>query len=143
MIQRYLNWFNNLKFKYKMDEYATMSCSKCASCPDDILILTCDHNLCLVCACKNLQRERLKSSTEVRSVTCDICGTSTILDPESAAELLQVYVEEDPPEETYSTHSYVRQNTAVRMCPEHDEPIQYFCLSCECACICAECVIHG
>jgi len=23
------------------------------------------------------------------------------------------------------------------------EPLQYFCLTCECACICAECVIHG
>ena len=30
------------------------------------------------------------------------------------------------------------------MCPAHpEEPLAYFCLDCECKCICAECVIHG
>eukprot|EP01067_Filipodium_phascolosomae_P002915 Filipodium_phascolosomae@DN251_c0_g1_i2.p1 len=29
-------------------------------------------------------------------------------------------------------------------CKTHcDEPVAYFCLQCECECICAECVIHG
>eukprot|EP00971_Amphidinium_carterae_P282362 5605691-Amphidinium_carterae.1 len=30
------------------------------------------------------------------------------------------------------------------MCLEHpDEPATYFCTTCECPCICAECVVHG
>jgi hypothetical protein len=29
-------------------------CAKCEDNPDDILILTCEHNLCLICAAKNL-----------------------------------------------------------------------------------------
>merc|ERR1712232_1060261 len=29
-------------------------------------------------------------------------------------------------------------------CPEHpEEPATYFCATCECACICAECIVHG
>jgi len=29
-------------------------------------------------------------------------------------------------------------------CPAHpDEPLQFFCLTCECECICAECALHG
>jgi len=33
-------------------------CAVCENTPDDILILTCDHNLCLPCASKNLQSEQ-------------------------------------------------------------------------------------
>jgi len=36
------------------DKEATF-CAKCGCCPDDILILTCNHNLCLKCAAANLR----------------------------------------------------------------------------------------
>ena len=29
-------------------------CAKCQARPEDVLILTCDHNLCLECASNNL-----------------------------------------------------------------------------------------
>jgi len=33
---------------------AGVACAKCSQMPEDVLILTCDHNLCLMCAAKNL-----------------------------------------------------------------------------------------
>lgn len=42
-----------------MDEQPTITCAKCGSTPDDVLILTCDHNLCLKCASR-----KLKANTE-------------------------------------------------------------------------------
>ena len=38
------------------------ACAKCGTAHEDILILGCDHNLCLLCAAKNLQREEAKST---------------------------------------------------------------------------------
>jgi len=35
-------------------------CAKCHDNPDDVLILTCEHNLCLVCASKNLNEQELR-----------------------------------------------------------------------------------
>ena len=32
-------------------------CAKCEDNPDDVLILTCEHNLCLTCAAKNLHEQ--------------------------------------------------------------------------------------
>ena len=32
-------------------------CAKCEERPEDVLILTCDHNLCLNCASKNLYEQ--------------------------------------------------------------------------------------
>ena len=40
---------------------ANLACAKCGGQPDDILILTCDHNLCLLCAARNLQREHKRA----------------------------------------------------------------------------------
>ena len=38
----------------------SVNCAKCGQLPEDILILTCDHNLCLICAARNLQKEHKK-----------------------------------------------------------------------------------
>ena len=39
-----------------------VACAKCCELPNDVLILTCDHNLCLSCASLNLQNENVKAS---------------------------------------------------------------------------------
>ena len=39
-----------------------VACAKCGELPNDVLILTCDHNLCLRCASNNLKRENMKAS---------------------------------------------------------------------------------
>mmetsp|Transcript_51163 Transcript_51163/g.121600 ORF Transcript_51163/g.121600 Transcript_51163/m.121600 type:complete len:452 (+) Transcript_51163:112-1467(+) len=40
-------------------------------------------------------------------------------------------------------HQQQQQRQSVALCPESGEPATYFCITCECACICAECVVHG
>jgi len=36
------------------EEEDDVCCAKCGARPEDVLILTCDHNLCLACASNNL-----------------------------------------------------------------------------------------
>lgn len=48
-----------MNLAYNMDTQAE-NCAKCGSLPDDILTLTCNHDLCLPCSAKNLQREIMK-----------------------------------------------------------------------------------
>lgn len=42
------------------EDQTSISCAKCGQTPDDVLILTCDHNLCLPCASSNLKKEVAK-----------------------------------------------------------------------------------
>mgnify|MGYP002630397154 CR=1 FL=1 len=76
-----------------------VSCAKCDQMPNDVLILTCDHNLCLRCASLNLQSENNKNNmsgnaneksngNSFQTVICEICQIATVLDPASATELL-------------------------------------------------------
>lgn len=67
------------------------NCSRCGTLPDDILVLTCDHNLCLPCSAANLHREELKGQHTFQTVVCDICHIATVLDPSSANELLTMF----------------------------------------------------
>ena len=58
---------NNSKLEEMVDENPAdfegepISCAKCGDAPEDVLILTCDHNLCISCAAANLRREQQKS----------------------------------------------------------------------------------
>lgn len=47
--------------KHKSSDYDDKTiCAKCGLVVDETLMLTCDHNLCLTCAAKNLSREENK-----------------------------------------------------------------------------------
>jgi hypothetical protein len=50
-----------------LDNSEVVLCAMCQDNPDDILILTCEHNLCLTCAAKNLheQEQRQRNSFSV------------------------------------------------------------------------------
>ena len=84
----------------KDDAGDVVSCAACGQLPNDVLILTCDHNLCLKCASLNLQRENRKNNIDspsggllqqqnsFQTVICNICKIATVLDPASATELL-------------------------------------------------------
>jgi predicted nucleic-acid-binding Zn-ribbon protein len=78
-----------------MEREEAVTCAKCGQLPNDVLILTCDHNLCLKCASLNLKRENLRASQKnlqqqnsFQTVICEICKIATVLDPASATELL-------------------------------------------------------
>ena len=42
-------------------EEEAVACARCGQLPNDVLILTCDHNLCLRCASHNLRAQNEKS----------------------------------------------------------------------------------
>jgi len=66
------------------------NCAKCGCLPDDILTLTCNHDLCLPCAARNLQREVNKYGDGTKTIMCELCGAPTILDESSVEELLKI-----------------------------------------------------
>ena len=65
-----------------------VTCAKCGNEPDEIIVLSCHHNLCVSCGSKNLTRENSKQIHQFYTIVCDICSNSTIIEPESAAALL-------------------------------------------------------
>ena len=79
-------------------EEEAVACARCGQLPNDVLILTCDHNLCLRCASHNLRAQNEKSAqgkagensgpNSFQTVICEICHIATVLDPGSATELL-------------------------------------------------------
>ena len=79
-------------YSNRNDKEDSSYCSKCNLVSDEILMLTCDHNLCLQCAAKSLFKdtERLsknRSSSKYQSIQCEICGNQTALDPSTTEEL--------------------------------------------------------
>jgi hypothetical protein len=44
-----------------MDKLTSMICAKCGRQPSDMLILMCNHNLCLICAAKTMVSESAKN----------------------------------------------------------------------------------
>jgi hypothetical protein len=85
----------------------TTLCTKCNKFIETALMLQCDHNLCLPCACVNFLKEEqrysnLTLSNKYHSVKCEVCSQLTSIDSETAEHLL-LY----KPEETsrvYSAH---------------------------------------
>ncbi|CAK59010.1 unnamed protein product (macronuclear) [Paramecium tetraurelia] len=65
-------------------------CSKCSKVPDDILMLTCSHDLCLLCAAKSFSMQQPKRSKKF--FVCDICSSNTELDANSVYELEKLHL---------------------------------------------------
>ncbi|CAD8195008.1 unnamed protein product [Paramecium octaurelia] len=65
-------------------------CSKCLNVPDDILMLTCSHDLCLLCAAKSFSQQPSKRSKKF--FVCDICSSNTELDANSVYELEKLHL---------------------------------------------------
>ena len=42
-------------------------CAECGGTPEDVLILTCEHNLCLPCAAKNLHNSQQRQTNSKTS----------------------------------------------------------------------------
>ncbi|KAL4506474.1 hypothetical protein ABPG72_000045 [Tetrahymena utriculariae] len=72
-------------------EEVIQKCTNCKQIPDDILMLSCDHDLCLNCAAQIFVSENLQ--TDSRLLTCLECGQSTELDQSSVLELQRINVE--------------------------------------------------
>jgi hypothetical protein len=66
-------------------------CAKCNSLVEETLLLTCEHNLCLPCAARNLFKEEQKNIHKFKTVVCEICLNQTVLDPNTANELFAMF----------------------------------------------------
>ncbi|CAD8096776.1 unnamed protein product [Paramecium sonneborni] len=64
-------------------------CSKCSKVPDDILMLTCAHDLCLDCAAKSFSNQQTKKKNKF--FVCDTCLSNTELDSNSIYELEKIH----------------------------------------------------
>lgn len=65
-----------------------VNCVKCQSIPYDVLMMNCNHNLCVKCAVNRMQAQHVaKSVTGRLYIQCEKCKARTNLDEESAAEL--------------------------------------------------------
>jgi Zinc finger, C3HC4 type (RING finger) len=69
-----------------LDSNAELLCSGCATYPEDVLMLTCSHDLCLQCSAKVL-KDTKTSSHRRDLIICKICSEATVLDEASVAEL--------------------------------------------------------
>eukprot|EP00742_Colponemidia_sp_Colp-10_P008623 GILJ01009351.1.p1 GENE.GILJ01009351.1~~GILJ01009351.1.p1 ORF type:complete len:426 (-),score=55.03 GILJ01009351.1:103-1380(-) len=203
-------------------------CAKCHEALENALMMSCDHNLCLTCAAKNLQMQLQTSKQPLKIVVCELCRAETVLEHSSAEQLLMhlpsapanakftssvlqptparslcsqcerlpvalecVQCDEffcsacgpsfhrrgrlqqhslkvlpaaapktaynasneglhsshpGTPRQSSASSSGHRQRrpAAAIVCRDHpDEEVTYFCLDCECSCICTECVVHG
>lgn len=146
-------------------------CAVCKNPLEDALILMCNHNLCLDCAGRNLKRAGYDpNSGESVALQCSLCQTVTNVDADSATHLVEnAPPDYDQPRKSAMAvgtartgMGYDNMNMGAKsstapgsgpiagihgvtsMCPSHpDEPLQFFCLDCECKCICAECALHG
>ncbi|CAD8114474.1 unnamed protein product [Paramecium sonneborni] len=65
-------------------------CSKCQKVPDDILMLTCTHDLCLDCAAKSFSTQQTKKKKKF--FVCDACQSNTELDSNSIYELEKIHL---------------------------------------------------
>ncbi|CAD8147049.1 unnamed protein product [Paramecium octaurelia] len=65
-------------------------CSYCQKVPDDILMLTCNHDLCLDCAAKSFSNQQAKKHKKF--FVCDICQVNTELDSNSIYELEKIHL---------------------------------------------------
>jgi len=98
------------------NDQTMVKCAKCEQQTEDVLILTCDHNLCLQCSADNLRREENKDKYSFHTVVCDLCGAATILDPAAAEELCGEYVSKN--------YDEVKQEQVYNMVNKHPEPFE-------------------
>ena len=63
-------------------------CSKCNNKTEQALMLSCDHNLCLSCASKTLNKQQIKDINTSQYIKCDICNNLTELEPETIKQII-------------------------------------------------------
>ena len=65
-------------------------CSNCRVKCDQSLMLSCDHNLCMNCAAKNLVRHENPGINKTQFIICDICQEKTEIDTTTSKEVLSI-----------------------------------------------------
>ena len=63
-------------------------CSKCNNNTEQTLMLSCDHNLCLLCAATILKKQQSQNFNSNQYIKCDKCNSLTELEPETIKQIL-------------------------------------------------------
>ena len=72
-----------------MSYYDDLLCSQCNCKTDQVLMLSCEHNLCLNCAAKYLSKDNEQQNyNNTQFVICEICGSRTEVDSETSRNIL-------------------------------------------------------
>ena len=137
-------------------EYSQI-CNACGKKPGNILITSCDHNLCLPCAARQFEHDtqndpQNKTVMIIQKLICKVCKTPTDLEQETILELesMQKQRVRKPKESKTKPNQFPpvnlnsdNQNTKSGFCKDHPgEFLTYFCFECVNNLICSECVIH-
>ena len=64
-----------------------IACCKCKNIPYDILMMSCNHDLCVKCASQRFSSQPVKNFPGKSFLQCEKCKAKTVLDDESALEL--------------------------------------------------------
>ena len=67
-----------------MSTFKDIYCFKCNCKTDQALMLSCDHNLCMNCAAKDLNEP---SEQPKQYIICDLCGSKTEIDNQTSQEI--------------------------------------------------------
>ena len=65
-------------------------CSKCKNKTEQALMLSCHHNLCLTCASKTLNKQKIKDINSSQYIKCEICNSVTDLEAGTIKQILFV-----------------------------------------------------
>ena len=68
-----------------MTTFKDIYCFKCNCKTDQALMLSCEHNLCMNCAAKDLNEP---SEQPKQYIICDLCGSKTEIDNQTSQEIL-------------------------------------------------------
>ena len=139
-------------------------CAICHKSTEETLLLSCEHNLCIACAAKNISKQKPIGIKKTELVICDICKSQTEIDNETAKEILSIAMNVDRSTNSINSNNVLYCNNDIlnsssipkyrnvnlshyqqqkELCPEHGEIISYLCFDCLSKCICSECVVHG
>ena len=66
-----------------MSTFEDIYCSNCKCKTDQALMLSCEHNLCMNCAAKNLNNQNQQPK---QYIICDLCGSKTEIDNQTSHE---------------------------------------------------------
>lgn len=65
-------------------------CAKCNNLTEEILLLSCDHNLCIPCAAENISKQESRGVNKTQLVICDLCKCQTEISNETSKEILSI-----------------------------------------------------
>ena len=71
-----------------MSTFEDIICSQCNTKIDQALMLSCEHNLCMNCAAKNLSQQNPQLSNNKQYIVCELCGSKTEIDNQTSKEIL-------------------------------------------------------